>query len=362
MTHEKEIAQFRGSETYKDTDGIDLSALLEKAQFLRRGEPLTYGATPLSRARTIQQQLDLALDLQQLTYRDIPEDVPMEIIGYVHATFVTRFHNRAEANEENYMGALNVHTEFSPEVQEMFQRGELGQASASELLLTRQLLGIRSVELACLTHPYGKRIEDLLPEMREAVKDHVELLGGTYYDEPETRYRVKEIVGYDKGEEKLDKAVLMTRKRTMGTMPDGTIIRERSSFVLRLDDKSPFTKHEISLLNSVDLSQDDWQDKLMKLGKLDEVAALLLAMDEFSYAIPISTTIYAYNPETAQAIEKRDAQLLIDKEEIFAKEFPTIAAVRSGEIETVRVSKDYGAMFYSGPAISSEQHSKLFEN
>jgi len=365
---EKEFVQKESSEMRKSTELFDFSAFLNKANQLPHGEPITYGATPLDRVTTLNQQLSLAVDLQELTYRDIPDDVPMEIIDYVHTTFATRFHSRAEANEENYMTALNSESVFSLEVLEMFRRGELGQATPSELLLTRELRGIRSVELACLTHPYGKRITDtpyeknMLTEMREVVQEHVELLGGVYYDEPETRYRVKEIVGYEKGEEKLDKAVLMTRKRTIGEMPDGTIIRERSSFVLRLDDGSPFTKEDIEFLNSIDISEDGWQDALVKAGKLDEVAKVLLLNDEFSLAIPISTTIYAYNSETAEAIEARDARLLAERKAAFAKEHPILAAAMNNVTDNARlhrVAEFRGDIFYVGPTTPSNEKVKL---
>jgi hypothetical protein len=346
------------AETLKLNEGAEkllISDLLDKSRSLPAGEPFTYGATPLDRMTTLQQQLELALSLQELTYRDIPEDVPIEIIDYVHTTFATRFHGRGEANEENNMTSLLPSDQFGEDEQAMFRRADLGQASPSELLVTRNLKGIRSVELACLTHPYGKRIDPLLYEMRESVRQHVELLHGTYIENPDTRYRVKEIVGYVKGEEKLDKGVLMTRKRTIGVMPDGTVIRERSSFVLRLDDRSPLTKAELTRLNEVDLSKPHWQDELVSAADLDTVASMLLEMDEYSLAIPVSTTIYAFNAETAEAVTRNEADKAAKRKARFAIEHPILAAAMNENHTPLRIAEFRGEMYYNGPTEPSDE-------
>ena len=360
MMHEKQLSRIENPEMQKSTELYDLSTFFDDIKAFDKGDPLTWGATPLDRMSTLQQQLELVIDLQEFTYRHIPDDIDMEIIDFVHTTFAARFHGRAEANEENYMTSLNAtDAVFSPEIIEMFIRGEHGHALPAELLLIRELKGIRSVELACLTHPYGTRIEEYLEVMRKSVKDQVEFMGGSYYDEPETRYRVKEIIGYAKGEEKFDKGVLMTRKRTLGVMPDGTIIRERSSFVLRLDDIMPVTDEERKALESVDLKSEDWQDELVRVGKLDLLADILTKMNEYSLAIPIATTIYAYNPNTALLIEERDARKLAEDKALFAKEYPIIAAAMNSDEERLRVAEFHGDMLYFGPAEGSEEPIEL---
>ena len=359
---DKEVSPKSNANYNPGTESVDFTTFFANAEKLPHGEPLTWGATPLDRMSTLSQQLDLVVTLQQLTYRDIPDDVDMEMVDYVHTTFTSRFHNRAEANEENYMTSINTSNDvFSPEVLTMLKRAELGHATPAELLLTRQLKGIRSVELACLTHPYGKRIDELLEKMRDEVRDQVEFMGGVYLDEPDTRYRVKEIIGHEKGQEEFDKGVLMTRKRTLGAMPDGTIIRERSSFVLRLDAAVPLTDVERSALEAVDLSQPDWQDALVKAGNLDKVADLLMKVDEYSLAIPIATTIYAYNPETARLIEERDALEYAQRKADFAKSYPILTAAMNGEKSKLRVAEFRSGLFYSGPENGSEEPIELFE-
>jgi len=349
MMHEKDLPQLEDPIMHKSTESYDASTFFDDIKAFHKGEPLTYGATPLDRMTTLQQQFELLDAFRPLTTHNIPDDIPMEIIGYVHTTLPSRFHSRGEANEDNYVTALYSNSEFSLEEREMFKRGELGQASPSELLLIRQLKGIRSVELACLTHPYGEDRIKMLPEMREVVREHVEFMGGTYEENPENRYRVKEIIGYEKGHEQFDKGVLMTRKRTIGRMPDGTIIRERSSFVLRLDDEMPIMQSEREALGDVDLSAPDWQDNLVKAGKLDEIADVLLEMDEFSYAIPISSTIYAFNPEIARIIKERDEDTTAKKHIAFADEFPEIAAVMQLKPSANHITRNENNMLFVGP-------------
>jgi hypothetical protein len=138
-------------------------------------------------------------------------------------------------------------------------------------------------------------------------------------------------------------------------MPDGTIIRERSSFVLRLDDAMPITDEEREALGSVDLKSKDWQDELVKVGKLDILADTLMKMNEYSLAIPIATTIYAYNPNTAQLIKERDARKLAEEKAQFAKEYPIIAAAMNSDEKSLRVAEFRGDMFYFGPAEASEE-------
>jgi len=339
------------------TNVLYIDNLLAASERIPHGEPLTFGATPLDRIRTLKQQLDLGVSLQAFTMNGLPDDVPLPTIDYVHRTFMKRFHGRSEANEENYMTALHTKEEFTddPTLLAMIDRGELGHASPTELLIIRQLLGIRSVELACLTHPYGGDRIKMLPTMREAVREHVEMFGGNYCDEPETRYRVKEVIGLDEGDDSFRNGLLMTRKRTLATLYDGTVIRERSSFVLRTDENSLLTADDIDALKSVDLKSPTHEDQLVTAAHLDEMVSMLLDMDEHSLAIPIATTIYAFNPETAEKIRERDQALLEARRAEFMKQYPMIAAAMNGARAHAATTPDKvfeiedGGILYVGP-------------
>lgn len=286
------------------------------AELLPCGTPETYGATPLNHMLAYEQQSKIKAYIQDLVDNDVPEAIPAEIAEFIGTTFAVRFHHRSHANHENYLTALRPKSDFvhDPRMIDMIGRAEMGHASPAELLIVRKCMGIRSIELACVSHPYGKRI-DHLSMMRSAVREAVELMGGTYFEHPETRYRVKGSleIGVPLDRATFDTGFFMTRKRTLGVMNDGTIIRERTSFALRTDTAEAVPPVALEAVRQVGApeSYDDkeWQDAVVRAGKLDIIAATLMEADEFSLAIPISTTIYAYNKETAdtiRAIQKKE--------------------------------------------------------
>jgi len=345
-------------------DAVIIHGLLEAASDLPYGSPETYGPPPLDRMATLLDQINLASAIRERTRRECPKDVPINIVWYVDDTFMRRFHSRSEANEDNYVNALYPKEMFAdnPELQEVFLKAELAKASPTELLITRKVRGIRGVALASLTHLYGNGIE-MLDDMRSAVQSHVELFGGTYHEDTKTRYRVKEIIGLKNGDASLRRGLLMTRKRTLATLPDGTIIRERSSFVLRTDEASIFTDEDILKLKSVDLSNPRYQDELVAAAQLDETVATLLESNEFSQAIPLATTIYAYNPETAARIRVRDEALRLARREKFLAEAPTLARIMDGSLalpdlprsETEDISDDKGNTIHFVRSYENEQ-------
>lgn len=340
----------------------DLSAsimeLLQSTELLPIGTPLTYGATPLDRVKTLQQQLDLAERLRELTLTNVPEGIPATIVNYMQPTFSQRFHSRGEANEENYLSALLRKEDYAeyPEVVAMIERGEYGLASPSELLATRSLLGIRSIELGCVSHPYGNRIASIY-DMRSAIKDHVEALGGIYDTNPEARYRVKSII-CPNHENTLFKAVgfLMTKKTTLGMMEDGTIIRERASFVLRTD--IPEVQSRLHTMFPIVRSPgNDWQDALVEAGNLSSVVDALKDNDEFTKLIPISSTIYAFNPETAQEVMKRKEVAMEERRLAHEAMLPELSQhLRElyGDDWFIEPAPDATKkMFYDGPPLNS---------
>ena len=345
-------------EHHTHTNVLYIDNLISAADRLPHGDPFTYGATPLDRMTTLSQQIDVANTLQEFMSYGLPDEIPGSVKEYVRRTFVKRFHGRAAANEENYTTALKSKDELAKDqrLTAIITRAELGQASPTELLITRSLLGIRSVELACLTHPYGEpeRMR-ILPVMRDAVKQHIELFGGAYQQNPETRYRVKEIIALENDKTNFRDGLLMTRKRTLATLSDGTVIRERSSFVLRTDEDSMLTEADIAALMAVDLKDPLYQDELVKAARLDEIAEILLDTDTFTQAIPISSTIYAYNPTTTAMIQERDEKLSQERRIEFARLWPNLAEAAQKGITLPGPSpyfeQEMDGMFYVGPEL-----------
>jgi hypothetical protein len=276
--------------------------LLGEVMAVPAGEVTTYGATPLDRMLTLSQQLQAKQDFLKLTYR-IPKDVPIEIATHVHDSFGRRFDARGAANDENFVTSIMYERqdELDPTILDMVQRATTGHASPAELLLVRESMGIRSVELACLTHPYGTNIE-ILEDMRTAVELAILSVGGKLFDTPKVRYAVKESIGDDPDAFDTQLGLLMTRKRIIGVLPDGTEIRERSSFILRTDSKSYLPDEIRDMLDSIAGDDPEWKAKAGTDENLTVYLGQLLSGNHYAFAIPISSTAYAFNEKTAKEV------------------------------------------------------------
>jgi len=273
-------------------------------QAVPAGEVETYGATPLDRMTTLSQQSEAKRNFLKLTY-SIPDNIPIEIASEVHDSFGRRFDARGEANDENFVTSLMYERqdELDPVIRDMVDKAKTGHASPAELLLVREAMGIRSVELACLTHPYGTNIE-ILDDMRTAVELAILSVGGKVFDEPEVRYAVKESIGETPTEYDTHLGLLMTRKRIIGVLPDGTHIRERSSFILRTDDKIDLPEEVKQVLAAISAEDTDWREKAGSSEALLAYLAELLENNHTTYAIPISSTAYAFNETTAKQVSQ----------------------------------------------------------
>jgi len=324
------------------TDG-----LIDNANSAERGDVFTHGATPLDRVHNAFQQYIARFKLLKLSTEDITPGIPSEITQKIPAIFERRFDARAIANEENFLTALMYDDmdSFDPRIIEMIDRGRTGHASPAELLLIRSVMGIRSIELGCLTHPYGKNIKEYLDGMREAVETGVDILGGEMFDEPDVQYSAKEWI-LDKDNVNKGVGILMTRKRTIGMLPDGTMIRERSSFILRTDSRSGFDPELLAKLRKIPDDDDDaWKEAMMQLGNLAETAHDLLESDAFDIAIPISTTAYAFNPETAfDVMKKSETKKKIDqrrRDEKLRHDSPFLHAFLNGLPVDMNLTDEY---------------------
>lgn len=358
------LESFTPTQEYTPAFDQPLPELLELTSLIPRGEPETFGATPLDKLSTIKQQNDLLTLLLHQTYR-IPDGVSLEIADYVHDTFRDRFYSRLNANDENYTTSLleKSHYADNPEIIELIQRGETGHASPFELLITQKLLGVRSVELACLTHPYGERIE-MLGEMRRVVDESVYLMGGETLSDELPWYRIKDVILNSvpreewasvfslSNRERLEIAdeyggvagLLVTRKRDLGRMPDGTLIRERSSFVLRAD--AVITRSDFEAL--LDVDADIWDDTALEASRLDERIAELMAQDQHNVAIPIASTIYAFNKDIAKLVYRQRSLRPSRENHINIEQ-------AEQELENLRQAhhvEDFDGMLYIGPKLN----------
>ena len=275
--------------------------LLAEIEAALRGSDITFGATPFDMIFAAASQQAVLQNRLELFSKSQP-DIPTVINDYARDTFVKRFWQRLKANDENLMTSLLFRGECDVDerILPMIERGKSGGASPAELMLLRNLLGTRSLEVACLSHPNGEGIEQLV-DMRLAVKEAVLILEGEYDDNPTPRYSTKEVI-YDKDGTPV--GVFMTRKRDIGLLPDETVIRERFSFILRTDELSDFR----------DRFGDERVEEFIRISSLDK-AASQIALQPFNDTISLflennnktqvnssSTTIYAFNQKVAELL------------------------------------------------------------
>lgn len=301
------------------------------ARELPHGTPDTSGATPLDYSKTSQRQLDLFMTFLDEFDAYLSDLVPSSVREHAINHFCSTFHARSMANMENFQKALRSHEDYldEPVTHEMMQRAMIGDATPAEIMLVRQILGISSVELSCATFAGKDRIP-LLRTMNEHVQASVEFLQGMYFDEPQDEsFRVKDrILGNDLGHEQFAQGIRMTRKRTLGIMEDGTIIRERVTFILRTDKKSQLVESGllssagIAAMAKLDQSNSEYGKLAARISGLDEAAKVFLGDCSSDGILLVSSEIYAYNKATKLQVVKK-----MEDEE----------AVASGESESVPI-------------------------
>lgn len=299
-----------------------------------RSDSLNWGATPLNTyhdPELYRQQEEIRNKLEERS-REVPSDVgyiPQYIRKYVTDNFLTRFNGRTMANFDNFSQRLRDDLAECDEIdRDILEKAMWGRATPAELLYVRCAFGMASIELGCLTHPYGVLTDqDKLDEMRGSVKDAILMLGGDLAVKDE-----KVLGGIDGDEEGLDgrdvfsvkradntlygepmdhvqRLIVLTRKRNLGRLPDGSIVRERSSFILRIGEDAEFNQEAAQRMREVKLTyNDDAMRMLAEAGNIAEELPPMIAGRKFGTIIPLSTTVYAFNRLTDTRIKTRDEQ------------------------------------------------------
>lgn len=287
--NEHESHDLISSNASKEMSPLDL----EYISINTRGEPLTWGATPLVLTQEVtDQQRDVKREIDTL-FDDVnvPEFVSLRLADYIYSLNMSRTFNRESKNQESFIYREKMNLDGLPlEVIEVAERAMAGHASPAELLCIQKVLGIPSIELASLTHPYGQRIE-LLKEMRPAVNEAIELTGGTLVKDIPPTFKVKACDNpHDSAQME---GIHITRTTIFGYLEDGTEICERSSAVILIDQLPldvaqairavPYTDHKL------------WTQQVARACQLLELAPELLDDNEYTTAIPVSTTIISVN-------------------------------------------------------------------
>ncbi|MDB5180187.1 MAG: hypothetical protein JWN12_819 [Candidatus Saccharibacteria bacterium] len=263
------------------------------------GEPLTWGATPLVSTWEIKiQQDDVKAEINKLFSRkNTPEYVSPELAQYIEILNMSRTANRETHNLESFAYREKADLNDLPgEVLEVIDRAARGFASPAELLFIQDLLGVPTIELASLTHPYGRERIKLLKEMRPAVNNAITLMGGALVRGIKPTFKIKG--AQDLRNPKKNGAIHMTRETPFGELPSGVKVMERSSFVVILDQ---LPSEQAEVIRSIPYENNkNWADSLGYRGGLYKLAPELLNNDDYEKAAPVSTTIVASN-EALQA-------------------------------------------------------------
>lgn len=334
-----EQTSFYGDEVFPDEllPAIDLRLLAHNTY----STSLDWGATPLNTyhdPRLISHQEQVRDELEKRSL-DVPPEVgyiPPEIQQYVAQNFMSRFNGRTMANIDNFSRRLRPNlVEFDIEDRMVLAKAMWGQANPAELLHVRCVFGMASVELGCLSHPYGVLTDqDKLDDMRGSVKEAILMFGGELavremdaaqgnFEDLEEGLDGRDVFAVKQADNTyyggdhihhLQKVVLVTRKRNLGLLPDGSIVRERSSFIVRVDEESGFDQELAAKMRKVKLTYNDRaMERLAKIGNIDQVLPPMIANREFGTVIPLSTTVYAFNRVTDARIGARDKRI---KEEV----------------------------------------------
>ena len=299
-----------------------------------RGLPDTWGAVPLVNTRPIlEQQQAIDTKLRKLFRKKQRPKYVNNLLGdYIETVHLARAQHRLMRNRDSFAYRANYKASVPFELLDVASAAIDGSASPAELLYMRQFWRMPSVELGSLTHPYGKRMKPHLEDMRDAVDGAINLHGGTLYETEAERMNPRdksdfleslveyEVKGTDESVvhgESQPHGIHMTRKSRIGSLPDGTEVVERSSFIIRCEALPDALQRAVQSIQDERMyrvresaSEEDftpWTEEMMRIpGFLKHVAGLL-SNDDHEAAIPVSTTVVAMHAGDLDAYESLDS-------------------------------------------------------
>lgn len=278
---------------------------------------LSTGATPLAGieypdVQKMQNEV-VRKELLRRIIRSTPQDTPLPVRSFMVHSFLTRFAGRASKNYDSYVERLvaDIPTD-SPEFTEQHERAMRGTASPEELIIVRRTLGMRAIELARFTHPYGAMI-DRLDVMRNEVATAITNQGGILFEPRDYNEKFKLrstglLLDPDHREQVM--SLLITRRRDSGMVDDDSLAMERSSFIVPVHEGSAYDPALSKRMREVRMVDNPYRlQELEEAGRIHEVVPELLETNNFKAAIPQSTTIFEYNQTTDHEIKAHKASL-----------------------------------------------------
>lgn len=298
---------------------------------------LSWGATPLAGAeypdvRQLQDQVVQPLLLERVE-TSAPEDTPLPIRRFMEDSFLMRFAGRASKNYDSYAERLvhDIPEGAVPEVRVYEQRALRGTASPEELIIVRRTLGMRAIELARLTHPYGV-MYDQLDEMRDDVARAITNQGGVVFDSEDynEKYKLRATgLLLDPNNREQVMSLLITRRRDFGMVDDDTLDMERTSFIIPVHEGSLYDSKLSAQMRKVPMANNPNRIReLEEAGRISEVVPEILEAKDFKAAIPQSTTNFVFNKTTDAQIEKGKAAIASQNQREFAQRYPEFEKAR----------------------------------
>ena len=169
----------------------------------------------------------------------------------------------------------------------------------SMLICHEDITESRKTEMGSVTHPYGHRIEELVP-MRKAIREAIVMHGGKILEEPVVQFQARTISNIGNPAHAAE-ALHMTRHTTIGALANGTDIIERSSFLINLN--AIPEKYSTAISDVPVANNHRWHKQVLRAGSFQDILPALLKNDSYDKAIPLSTTTIAVN-------EEKEARLL----------------------------------------------------
>lgn len=234
--------------------------------------------------------------------------VPDGVAAMMQSDYDINEERRSIKNFDAYMTWLNTHQPTSQEIQQSLAYMERGKALVDELVDIGLQTNIESVELAKVTHPYGRRLEHVYP-MREDVMRATENHGGVVYPSitPYRSIHIHPFTSYHTGSAGMVgelQGFIASYKRDIGHIAtdDPSVqlrIVERQIAGFRVDEASGFPQEKIQhLLDSrADIHNEHSEafDRHMRESGVRGFIEKAIQTDSLdAYVIPQSTTIFAY--------------------------------------------------------------------
>jgi hypothetical protein len=318
MSNEK-INSYSDSEYVHGAEKFTIDdSVREKMRKNPVGELYTWGITPLDsfNGDLKKQQRDV-YDWRMGLIKNAPEYINESLYNYIECVFLNRATTMNMANYNSfYTRDLVDDKDLPSDDKELFSLATIGKASPAELMYLRNLYGLSSVELGCVTHPYGQRMEHL-DQMRDSVNEAISMFNGKKLDIVNYKIKNTDVILHPR-EEGVSDAFFMTRKRDLAQLADNTIIRECSSFIVRIDQDSDFDQDLANNIRSVKLNNiQNVTKRLTRAGNLNVVVPQLLEENNYKTIVPLTTVTYAFNDETKSQIDisERQSEFMISQEE-----------------------------------------------